>query len=54
MDITEKEKETLIELGFKDETINKCINFEDLLRQAMDPELKEKVKDCFSHRLFSH
>jgi hypothetical protein len=48
------DNEKVVILGYKDEIIDKCINFEDILRVANDPELKDEIDDCFTHRLFSH
>jgi hypothetical protein len=54
LEITVQDKKKLIELGFEDERINACTSFEDILSNATNPELQEKVKDCFLHRFFSH
>jgi len=54
MERSENKDKKVIILGYKDEIINKCIDFEDILRFANDPELKDDIDDCFSHRLFSH
>ena len=54
IEISEINNKKIIILGYKDEIIDKCIEFEDILRYANDPELKYEIDDCFTHRLFSH
>jgi len=55
VDIIENDNdEKIVVLGYKDEAIDKCTDYEDILRYIQDPELKEEIDDCFTHRLFSH
>ena len=54
LDIIENDKAKIVVLGYKDESIDNCTSYEDILRYIADPELKEDIDDCFTHRLFSH
>ena len=54
MEISESNNKKILILGYKDEIIDKCVEFEDILQYANDPELKYEIDDCFTHRLFSH
>ncbi|MFW9952233.1 MAG: hypothetical protein ACFFKA_19100 [Candidatus Thorarchaeota archaeon] len=54
MEFSETDDKKVIIIGYKDESIDKCIDFEHILRYANDPELKDEIDKCFTHRLFSH
>jgi len=54
MDIIKKDKEKVVVLGYKDEVIDRCTDHENILRYIIDPDLKEDIDDCLTHRLFSH
>jgi hypothetical protein len=54
MEISESNNKKILILGYKDEIIDKCVEFEDILQYANDPELKYEIDDYFTHQLFSH
>jgi hypothetical protein len=53
-DKNEKVKE--IRIGFQNETINSCINYEELFKLIEDSDKKENIDKCLStsSKLFSH
>ncbi len=54
MEYSESDDKKVIILGYKDEIIDKYVDFEDFLRYANDPQLKDEIANCFNHKLFSH
>ncbi|MFX1457227.1 MAG: hypothetical protein ACFFDB_17820 [Promethearchaeota archaeon] len=52
-----KEKnEKVIEIGFKNETIQSCIDFEKIFKSLEKPLVKENLDKCLNSgsKLFSH
>ncbi|MFX1340090.1 MAG: hypothetical protein ACFFDK_15875 [Promethearchaeota archaeon] len=45
-----------IRIGFQNETINSCVNFDELFKIIEDPDKKKNIDKCLSSssKLFSH
>ena len=48
--------EKIIEIGFKNETIQSCTNYEDLLKKIIEENAGENLEKCLagSSKIFSH
>jgi len=51
-----KGNEKEIRIGFQNETINSCVNIEELFKLIEDPDKKKNIDKCLSSssKLFSH
>ncbi|MHA2006414.1 MAG: hypothetical protein ACXABO_18070 [Promethearchaeota archaeon] len=52
----DKKKEKIIELGFKNESIQSCIDYEKIFEALEKPSVKENLVKCLNSgsKLFSH
>lgn len=52
----EDKKEKVIEIGFNNETIQSCIDFEKIFEALEKPSVKENLDKCLNSgsKLFSH
>ncbi|MHA2036927.1 MAG: hypothetical protein ACW972_00690 [Promethearchaeota archaeon] len=51
-----EKKEKVIEIGFKNESIQSCIDFERIFEALEKPSVKENLDKCLNSgsKLFSH
>ena len=52
----EEKKEKIIEIGFTNESIQSCIDFEKIFEALEKPSVKENLEKCLNSgpKLFSH
>ena len=52
----EEKKEKIIEIGFNNESIQSCIDFEKIFEALEKPSVRENLEKCLNSgsKLFSH
>ncbi|MFX1479239.1 MAG: hypothetical protein ACFFCI_13985 [Promethearchaeota archaeon] len=52
----DKKKEKVIEIGFKNEKMQSCIDLEEIFKALEKPEIKENLDKCLNtgSKLFTH
>jgi hypothetical protein len=51
-----EKKEKVIEIGFKNESIQSCLNPDEIFKALENPKIKENLDKCLksSSKLFTH